>query len=142
MARSYAQQPICPVDGGLLLSHADWGDRLHCPNQRHGGNGRMFAPGEWVVGTPVEYRGPSPATAAQVAEATERAAAHRAAAEAARADRPKPARVERAPRAAKEPKECLCGCGGMTKGGRFLPGHDARYHARMKAAAKERADGE
>jgi hypothetical protein len=21
---------------------------------------------------------------------------------------------------------CLCGCGGQTKGGRFLPGHDAK----------------
>jgi len=24
------------------------------------------------------------------------------------------------------PKECGCGCGGMTKGGTFLPGHDQK----------------
>lgn len=33
----------------------------------------------------------------------------------------------------KQPQPCGCGCGGMTKGGRFLPGHDARYHAAQKA---------
>lgn len=32
--------------------------------------------------------------------------------------------------------ECLCGCGERTKGGRFRPGHDARYHAAQKAAGK------
>jgi len=32
---------------------------------------------------------------------------------------------------------CLCGCGGFPKGkkARFLPGHDARYHARQKAVS-------
>lgn len=34
---------------------------------------------------------------------------------------------------AKTPQACGCGCGGMTKGGRFLPGHDARFHAAQKA---------
>jgi hypothetical protein len=29
---------------------------------------------------------------------------------------------------------CLCGCGDRTKGGRFKPGHDARWHAAQKAA--------
>lgn len=24
-------------------------------------------------------------------------------------------------------RECLCGCGGHTRGGRFLPGHDSKY---------------
>lgn len=24
------------------------------------------------------------------------------------------------------PKKCSCGCGGITKGGTFLPGHDQR----------------
>lgn len=28
----------------------------------------------------------------------------------------------------KAPKVCACGCGNMTKGGRFVPGHDARLH--------------
>jgi hypothetical protein len=33
---------------------------------------------------------------------------------------------------------CLCGCGGYPKGknARFIPGHDARYHAALKKAAK------
>lgn len=33
---------------------------------------------------------------------------------------------------------CLCGCGGTpaSKGAKFLPGHDARYHAAQKAASK------
>lgn len=35
-------------------------------------------------------------------------------------------------------KQCLCGCGGTTKR-RFVPGHDARYHAAQKRAAKEAA---
>lgn len=37
-------------------------------------------------------------------------------------------------------KQCLCGCGGITKR-RFVPGHDARYHAAQKRAAKEAAEG-
>lgn len=28
----------------------------------------------------------------------------------------------------KPAQDCSCGCGGQTKGGRFLPGHDARLH--------------
>ena len=28
----------------------------------------------------------------------------------------------------KAPKSCECGCGSMTRGGRFVPGHDARLH--------------
>ena len=39
-------------------------------------------------------------------------------------------------RKAKEPQACKCGCGEMTKGGMFRPGHDARYHS---ALAKEQA---
>ena len=26
---------------------------------------------------------------------------------------------------------CLCGCGGRTKGGTFLPGHDGRLHGKL-----------
>jgi hypothetical protein len=26
----------------------------------------------------------------------------------------------------------MCSCGGTTKGGRFLPGHDARLHGELK----------
>ena len=38
--------------------------------------------------------------------------------------------------------ECLCGCGGRTKGGRFLPGHDAKLKKTLVAdalAGKKRA---
>jgi hypothetical protein len=38
--------------------------------------------------------------------------------------------------------ECLCGCGGRTKGGRFLPGHDAKLKKALMAdalAGKKRA---
>ena len=26
----------------------------------------------------------------------------------------------------RDPRPCLCGCGGLTRGGRFRPGHDAK----------------
>lgn len=29
-------------------------------------------------------------------------------------------------RSAKPPRPCACGCGGWTRGGRFIPGHDAK----------------
>lgn len=29
------------------------------------------------------------------------------------------------------PKDCRCGCDGQTKGGDFLPGHDARFYGRV-----------
>ena len=31
---------------------------------------------------------------------------------------------------------CLCGCEGQTKGGRFLPGHDAKLKKALLAAAR------
>lgn len=45
-------------------------------------------------------------------------------------------------------KPCECGCGGRTKGGKFLPGHDAKHKSALqrkaldgdKAAVKELAD--
>ena len=48
---------------------------------------------------------------------------------------------EKAPSKAKgkTPQVCLCGCKGMTKGGRFIPGHDARYHAQQKRDAAKAA---
>ena len=33
----------------------------------------------------------------------------------------------------KTPKECACGCGGMTRGGNWLPGHDAKAYSRELA---------
>lgn len=46
------------------------------------------------------------------------------------------------PAEAKERAACLCGCGGFPSkpSSRFLPGHDARYHAALKRAAKEQAE--
>lgn len=35
-----------------------------------------------------------------------------------------PARARREPAS---PRDCTCGCGGQTKGGMFLPGHDSKY---------------
>lgn len=29
------------------------------------------------------------------------------------------------------PNTCVCGCGGTTKGGKFLPGHDARHKSNL-----------
>lgn len=37
---------------------------------------------------------------------------------------------------AKEPRQCECGCGEMTKGGRFRPGHDSRMHSKKKQDEK------
>jgi hypothetical protein len=39
-------------------------------------------------------------------------------------------------RASKTPKACACGCGGMTRGGTWLPGHDAKALSRMLAKAR------
>lgn len=39
-----------------------------------------------------------------------------------------------------EPKRCLCGCGGTTQR-LFVPGHDARYHARQALEARAKAAG-
>jgi hypothetical protein len=40
---------------------------------------------------------------------------------------------------AKEPVECWCGCGNLTSGGRFCPGHDARLKSALLKAY--RSDG-
>jgi hypothetical protein len=40
-------------------------------------------------------------------------------------------RKERKERAVKTPQQCECGCGRMTKGGRFWPGDDARLKSRL-----------
>lgn len=36
-------------------------------------------------------------------------------------------------------QSCGCGCGGTTKGGKFLPGHDAKFHRDQKAAAEKKS---
>lgn len=29
-------------------------------------------------------------------------------------------------------RKCMCGCGGLTKGGKFLPGHDAKLKGTLQ----------
>ena len=41
------------------------------------------------------------------------------------------------PREGRTARPCLCSCGGMTKGGRFLPGHDARLCSELVAQIKK-----
>ena len=36
------------------------------------------------------------------------------------------------PREGRTLRRCLCSCGGTTRGGRFLPGHDARLYGELK----------
>jgi hypothetical protein len=43
-----------------------------------------------------------------------------------------PRRASERPREGRLPRPCLCSCGGTTRGGRFLPGHDARLHGELK----------
>lgn len=55
----------------------------------------------------------------------------------------KPVKKAAAPKAPREKKVketviCNCGCGEKTNGGRFLPGHDARFHGRVKRLADGR----
>lgn len=40
-------------------------------------------------------------------------------------------------RPAKAPKPCTCGCGGTTKGGNYLTGHDARHVSAVRKALSE-----
>jgi hypothetical protein len=40
------------------------------------------------------------------------------------------------------PRPCECGCGGMTEGGRFRPGHDAKLASRLLAEARAKATEE
>ncbi len=137
MARSYGQDPICPDDGGLLLAHPDWGGRWWCPNAGHGGNGAFFDPGSEDRGVPTDRKAPKPATAGDLAAAVAIAGERekQAKADAAKADREErqAKQAARSSRPKREPRECKCGCGGTTKGGTFLPGHDAKYHARIRA---------
>lgn len=40
----------------------------------------------------------------------------------------------------KAPRQCMCGCGDITKGGRFLPGHDARLKSNLLTEARAGSD--
>lgn len=58
-------------------------------------------------------------------------------AEEAKAER-KEKRVAKA--AHKGPRECACGCGTMTKGGVFAPGHDSQLHSAFLMVWNGKAD--
>ncbi|ALY09986.1 hypothetical protein FDH62_gp28 [Arthrobacter phage Pumancara] len=49
---------------------------------------------------------------------------------------PARAKVSRTPRKPAEPTPCTCGCEGLTKGGKFLPGHDSKYLNQLVEAAE------
>ncbi len=141
----------CPDGHGSLY---ELNGRLWCAANIHGGNGRFFSLQE--VEQAMAFAGTGPAPKPEVAKQRKtrsdagKPRAPKAAPEVTAADNAAVARIERAkpepvvkaeapepkparaPRPVREPKACLCGCGGMTKGGTFLPGHDARYHAALK----------
>jgi hypothetical protein len=114
---------------------------MWCAHSEHGGNGRFWRVSEVEEGWYDPSKPPvvSEAYQAKLNEAHERSVSwteeiKRKATEG-RKRRMTDATSEKTPKAGKEPKECLCGCKGMTKGGTFLPGHDARYHAAQKREA-------
>ncbi len=127
----------CPDGHGPLLSGETWGDRLYCPSLEHGGNGAFFAWGESGkppvrVGVKAKSESLHRARVIDTAMGPGTASLIRAA-QTARLS--KPAKAEPKPKAEKAGRPCDCKCGGTTKGGRFLPGHDARYHAAERRIA-------
>lgn len=130
---------LCPEGHGLLVQRPEWqaGGTAWCPSAEHGGNGRFWRLNEVEEGWFTPGQAP---TVSQAYLDRQAAAAERSAEWHAELDRHKKetrmakdaTATEAKPKAGKEPRNCLCGCGGQTKGGRFLPGHDARYHARIK----------
>jgi hypothetical protein len=127
---------LCPEGHGLLHERPEWTDRgvVWCPSAEHGGNGRFWRRNEVQEGwfDPTRDAQPSEEYLERQAEAHRRSLEW----DAERKERAKMAK-QTTPKAkatpkAKEPRNCLCGCGGQTKGGRFIPGHDARFHSRIK----------
>ncbi len=133
---------LCPEGHGVLISRDDWTRQgvIWCPSEEHGGNGRFYRLTEVQEGwfdpsgprVKSEWQLEQDARAAKLAE--ERIMAKEQAKAAPKAA-PRAKRVTKAAEG-RQPKECLCGCGGMTKGGRFLPGHDAKYHSALAKASK------
>lgn len=48
-----------------------------------------------------------------------------------------PTEEKKGPRRSRTPRECTCGCGEMTRGGKFRPGHDARLHSSLVATVSD-----
>jgi len=144
---------VCPEDGGICYDHPDWGDKVWCPSNQHGGNGKFFPVAQvqegWAM--PDKNTG-SGLTEAQIKalrdQQTEAAATagvpnvpiditeKQAAKAAAKAEKAAAKEASKTAPKEREPKDCECGCGEKTKGGRFIPGHDARLHSRWNAQAK------
>lgn len=140
MARQWGL--LCPEGHGLLIEREDWTTQgvSWCPHSDHdvteGTSGRMYRRQEVAEGW-FDPDKPHAKTAVQVeieARVAEREVERQEAWRMATAEKAK-TKKPRAERVAKvvEPKDCMCGCGGQTKGGRFIPGHDARFHSRVKA---------
>ncbi len=131
---------LCPEGHGLLMKRDEWTAKgvAWCPNDEHGGNGRFWRLTEAEEGwfDPTQPIAPSEAYLARLARAEAQRIEREQVAEEHRIADARRHRMATTPkeRAAKvkTPQNCLCGCGGQTKGGRFIPGHDARYHARIR----------
>lgn len=139
MSQSRTWGPLCPEDQGLLIERPEWHARgvAWCPNEAHGGNGRWWRESEVKEGwyDPTRTAAPTEeylARQAAVAARGEEIARIREERERKTKGRTRMA-TEAKPAKVKTPLACLCGCGGMTKGGRFIPGHDARFHSRVRA---------
>lgn len=128
---------ICPEDGGLLVQRPEWQARgvAWCPSAEHGGNGRFWRINEVQEGWyDPDKSGPSEEYLQRQQDAANRSAKWHAELDSHKQEKARMAKEEKpkaAPKA-KEPRNCLCGCGGQTKGGRFIPGHDARFHSRVR----------
>jgi hypothetical protein len=48
-------------------------------------------------------------------------------------------RAPRGPKWTPGARACTCGCGGTTRGGRYLPGHDSRHLAALRTDVRSRA---
>jgi len=147
--------PRCPDGHGALLD-GEWGGRLFCPHHGHGGNGRFFAPSELEDTMGLRAAGPAPKPGKKDTGAKntplktdDDLLPGESLGPVANADG-SPTEITKkmlagtgrdpvafAAKATKTTPICLCGCGETTKGGRFRPGHDARYHAAQKRAAAE-----
>ena len=128
---------LCPEGHGLLVERDEWTKRgvAWCPDSAEGGNGRFYRTTEVQEGWWSDKDKPDIPDRSHAEYLEERAAARSAAFEENRRkymaqDKPK---RERKAAATKTPQDCMCGCGGQTKGGRFIPGHDARFHSRVRS---------
>lgn len=141
---------LCPEGHGLLLGREDWTRQgvIWCSSSEHGGNGRFYRLSEvsegWFDPSAPRVK-PAPAKPVEQVKENEMAKATDTPNRSRTSTRQKAEPEKPAPRTrrampskaalARAPKPCLCGCGGMTKGGRFLPGHDAKYHSALNKAA-------